>query len=144
MAGLFGSVPLAAATAGAAAASPTPPLRRVSLGRIRGTVAAANPAVAALAEPWLVNGVDDVTTFNEMQQVFPSSGFNELYERYRASWIAGNTHVFSMSYQVCIWHSPLLLVSYCQVDARVFLCPLPHPFSIHSCKSWRRLPPCFV
>lgn len=51
-------------------------------------------------QPLLVHGVDDAPTWNEMEHVFPTAGFGELYEALRASHAAGDAHVFNRTYEV--------------------------------------------
>jgi hypothetical protein len=56
---------------------------------------------------------DNVTpaTWNSMSQVFPTGGFSQLFEQYKASFLQGGAHVFSATYQVrtcrpSYFHSP--------------------------------------
>jgi hypothetical protein len=53
-----------------------------------------------LGRPLLLHGTDDPTTWNDMQQVFPSDGFEDLYRAFRDSSAAGDAHVFARSYEV--------------------------------------------
>jgi hypothetical protein len=48
----------------------------------------------------LIHGVDDSSTWNEMEHVFPTEGFADLFEAYKASFEAGDAHIFNKTYQV--------------------------------------------
>lgn len=51
-------------------------------------------------EQMMIHGVDDVGTWNEMGKVFPTSGFKQLFEQYKASYTAGGAHIFPATYEV--------------------------------------------
>jgi hypothetical protein len=71
-------------------------------------------ATNELGRPLLLHGTDDTTTWNDIQQVFATDGFSDLYQAYKASSSAGDAHVFTQSYEV-------------RVDTTEgFVSPLPH------------------
>jgi hypothetical protein len=53
-----------------------------------------------LGQPLLLHGTDDPTTWNDLQQVFPRDGFEDLYRSFRESSAAGDVHVFRRTYEV--------------------------------------------
>jgi hypothetical protein len=48
----------------------------------------------------MIHGVDDVGTWNEMGKVFPTSGFKQLFEQFKASYEEGGAHIFPATYEV--------------------------------------------
>lgn len=57
-------------------------------------------ATNELGRPLLLHGTDDTTTWNDIQQVFSTDGFTDLYQAYKASSSAGDAHVITRSYEV--------------------------------------------
>lgn len=53
-----------------------------------------------LGRPLLLHGTDDPTTWNDLQQVFPRDGFQDLYRAFKSSNSAGDAPVFVRSYEV--------------------------------------------
>jgi hypothetical protein len=53
-----------------------------------------------LGQPLLLHGTDDPTTWNDLQQVFPKDGFEDLYRSFKESSAAGDAHVFTRTYEV--------------------------------------------
>lgn len=62
-------------------------------------------AINELGRPLLLHGTDDTTTWNDIQQVFATDGFTDLYQAYKASSGAGDAHVFMRSYEVRVHHT---------------------------------------